>query len=112
MQNLIRTSIPNTVRNRELVKNARVRFIQNPNPVLGGQRSPNSDIDTQRLMQFQNLLTSAISRRSIITRSVALNTSDSSSEEETDDEAIDPADADIALDEEQTIKASGTKGWA
>jgi len=43
---------------------------------------------------------------------VALNTSDSSSEEETDDEAIDPADADIALDEEQTIKASGTKGWA
>jgi len=91
MQNLIRTSIPNTVRNRELVKNARMRYIQTPNPVLGDQRSPNSDMDTQRLMQFQNLLSSPISRRSILTRSVAVNTSDSSSEEETDDEADDPA---------------------
>ena len=63
-----------------------MRYLQAPNPVLDSMRSPNANVDTQRLLQFQNLLTSPISRRSIHTRSVALNTSDSSSEEETDDE--------------------------
>jgi len=80
------------MRNRELFKTARTGYLQTPNPLLDSQRSPNANVDGQRLSQFQNLLISPISRRSNPTRNVVLNTSDSSSEEETDDnERDDPS---------------------
>jgi len=88
LQNRIRTSIPNTVRNRELVKTARMRYLQPRNPVVDTVTSPDSNIETQRFMQFQNLLTSPINRRLIRTRSVASSSSSSSSAEETDDESV------------------------
>jgi len=78
--NRIRTSIPNTIRNRELIKSARLRYLEAPDPAR------NSSIETQRLQRFQNLLTSPINRRSVHTRSSGLSTSDSSSEESTYDE--------------------------
>ena len=62
------------------MKSARLRYLEAPNPAR------NSSMETQRLLRFQNLLTSPINRRSVHTRSSGLSTSDSSSEESTDDE--------------------------
>jgi len=62
------------------VKSARLRYLEAPNP------ASNSSMETQRLLRFQNLLTSPINRRSVPTRSSGVSNSDSSSENSTDDE--------------------------
>jgi hypothetical protein len=97
LQHHVRSSIPNSVQNRGLVKNTRMRYIESLNldPVhdsASGERS----IESQRLLQLQNLMTSPLIRRSNRVIADILDASSSSSSEEETDEEIEENEADVA----------------
>ena len=87
IQHHVRSSIPNSALNRDLMKEARLRFInsQNSDPVPESARVERN-IESQRLLQFQNLMTSPFYRRSNRVVADIMDASSSSSEEETDEE--------------------------
>ena len=89
IQHHVRSSIPNSALNRDLMKEARLRFInsQNSDPVPESARVERN-IESQRLLQFQNLMTSPFYRRSnrVVADIMDASSSSSSSEEETDEE--------------------------
>ena len=96
IQHHVRSSIPNSALNRDLMKEARLRFInsQNSDPVPESARVERN-IESQRLLQFQNLMTSPFYRRSNRVVADIMDASSSSSSEEETDEEIEENIADV-----------------